>query len=362
MLKIYFNIVFMAALAVATAQPFPKVTIPGTELRTFTSSIVTGQEYNLEIMLPGGFTNSTKKYPVVYVMDSQWDFPLVKSIYGQQYYDGFIPEVIICGITWGGNNPNYDSLRVRDYTPTNDGQRVQGGGADNFLSVIQNEVFPFMEKNYKASAEKTLVGCSLGGLFTIYTMFTHTEMFTGYIAASPAVGWNREVLYKFETAFAQKKTGKPIKLYMTIGDVERGKTSYEIFASLLTQKKYSNVTILSKVLENTGHSGTKSETYNRGLQFIYQRNNISLSDSVLKKYAGTYLLPDGKKIVLNREGAALAWYYTPQNKIELFAHTVQHLYALHEFFNLHFKETNGVIEGFDWVRYGSTVFLKKINN
>lgn len=347
---------------VVNAQPFPKVTIPGTELRTLTSAIVTGQQYNLEIMLPAGFANSNKKYPVVYVMDSQWDFPLLKSIYGQQYYDGFIPEVIICGITWGGNNPNYDSLRVRDYTPTNDGQRVQGGGADKFLSVMQNEVFPFMEKNYKANTERNLVGCSLGGLFTIYAMFTHTEMFTGYAAASPAVGWDSEVLYKFEKEFAKKKVDKPIKLYMTIGDVERSRPSYEMFASFLTQKKYNNVSILSKVLENTGHSGTKSETYNNGLQFIYQRNKIILSDSVLKKYAGTYLLPDGKKIVLNMEGAALAWYYSPQNKIELFANTVQHLYAEHEFFNLHFKETNGVVAGFEWLRYGSTIFLKKINN
>ena len=154
MLKIYFNILFMAALAFANAQPFPKVTIPGTELRTFTSSIVTGQEYNLEIMLPGGFASSNKKYPVVYLMDSQWDFPLLKSIYGQQYYDGFIPEVIICGITWGGTNPNPDSLRVRDYTPTNDGQRIQSGGADKFLSVMEKEVFPFMEKNYKQAAKE----------------------------------------------------------------------------------------------------------------------------------------------------------------------------------------------------------------
>ena len=346
----------------ATAQPYQKVTIPGTELRTITSAIVKDQEYNLEIMLPGGFASSNKKYPVVYVMDSQWDFPLLKSIYGQQYYDGFIPEVIICGVTWGGNNPNYDSLRVRDYTPTNDGVRIQGGGADKFLSVLKQEVFPFMEKNYKAGDERNLVGCSLGGLFTIYTMFTHTDMFSGYAAASPAVGWDREVLYKYEKAFAQRKIDKPIKLYMTIGDVESGRPSYEKFANFLAAGKYGNVSIVSKVLENTGHSGTKSETYNRGLQFIYQRNNMALPGSLLKKYSGKYQLPGGNIIELKQEGTALIWQFSPQNKITLLANTAQHLYAVHEFFNLHFKETNGVTDGFDWVRFGSTVFLKKINN
>ena len=87
----------------------------------------------MQISLPAGYDKSNKKYPVVYLMDSQWDFPLLTALYGQQYYDGFIPEVIIVGITWGGEHPNPDSLRARDYTPTNVKQLPQSGGADKFL-------------------------------------------------------------------------------------------------------------------------------------------------------------------------------------------------------------------------------------
>lgn len=347
----------------AIAQQYPPVTIPGSEKRTITSAIVKGQEYELQILLPGGYKTSNKKYPVVYVMDAQWDFPLLKSIYGQQYYDGFIPEVILCGVTWGGSNPNPDSLRVRDYTPTNDGQRIQGGGADNFLAFMEKELFPFMEANYKVSDERNLVGCSLGGLFTVYALFTHTHMFNGYAAASPAVGWDSEVmLNKFEKDFANKQTAKPVRLYMTVGDVESSRPQYERFAKQLTGKKYNNVSIVSKILENTGHSGTKSETYNRGLQFIYQRNKLALSNDMLKKYAGMYQLPDGNKIELKLQADKLFLTAGVQNNIELFANTTQHLYAVHEFFNLYFKETNGAVEGFKLVRYGSTVFIKKINN
>ena len=132
----------------AYAQQYPPVTIPGSEIRRITSSIVAGQEYELHILLPGGYRNSSKIYPVVYLMDSQWDFPLVKSIYGEHYYDGFIPEMIIVGVTWGGTNPNPDSLRARDYTPTNIGQVPQSGGADKFLSFMKDELFPFMDYNY----------------------------------------------------------------------------------------------------------------------------------------------------------------------------------------------------------------------
>jgi predicted alpha/beta superfamily hydrolase len=143
-----------------------RVSIPGSEVRTITSSVVKGQEYELHIGLPADYNNSTKKYPVLYLMDSQWDFPLVSAIYGQQYYDGFIPEMIIVGVTWGGIKPNPDSLRARDYTPTKQTRRHKAG-ADQFLSFMKQE-FPFIE-NYRAdNTNRSLMGCSLGGLVTLY--------------------------------------------------------------------------------------------------------------------------------------------------------------------------------------------------
>jgi predicted alpha/beta superfamily hydrolase len=292
----------------------PAVTIPGTEVRKITSAIVTGQEYELHILLPGSHKNSNKKYPVVYLMDSQWDFPLVKSIYGQQYYDGFIPELIIVGITWGGAKPDADSLRARDYTPTNETRQIQSGGADKFLQFMKDELFPFIESNYKADKDnRTLMGCSLGGLVTLYAMFTHTEMFTGYAAASPAIGWDREVIYKHEKKFDATKIVNPIRLYLTVGDVERNSAEFVKFSNYISSKKYANVTIRSKVLENTGHSGTKSETYNRGLQFIFEKPAIKVDDAVLKNYTGKYEGAKGNIVELKAENNKLMLYYPAGN-------------------------------------------------
>src|SRR5207237_5637232 len=115
--------------------------------------------------------------------------------YGEQYYDGFIPEIIVVGVTWGGNQPNYDSLRARDYTPTPESRLPQSGGAENFLAFMKKELFPFIESNYKAnSKDRTLMGSSLGGLFTLYSLFTQPGLFQRYIAASPAYNWGNDVL------------------------------------------------------------------------------------------------------------------------------------------------------------------------
>ena len=353
--------ILLSIYAVNCFAQYPLVTIPGSEVRKLTSTIVSGQEYELQILLPGGYKTSGKKYPVVYLMDSQWDFPLVKSIYGQQYFDGFIPELIVVGVTWGGINPNPDSLRARDYTPTNETRTKQSGGADKFLLFIKDELFPFMEKNYRVNDDRTLMGCSLGGLITLYAFLTHTDMFTGYAAASPAVGWDREVLYNYEKTFAEKKLSKPVRVYMTVGDVERGRPTFEKMAAYFKSRNYPDVSLQSKVLENTGHSGTKSETFARGLQYVFEKRKLNLNSDVLGKYAGTYESPNGSKVELKHEGDQLTLYFSPQNKIELFANTETHLYATHEFFNIYFKLNNGKVEGFDWTRYGGSQFLKKIN-
>ncbi len=354
-------ILLLLNVFVAGAQQFPPVTIPGSEVRKITSAIVAGQEYELHILLPGGYTGSTKKYPVVYLMDSQWDFPVMKSIYGQQYFDGFIPEMIVVGVTWGGVKPNPDSLRARDYTPTREIRLMQSGGADQFLDFMKSELFPYIEKNYRVNDDRILMGCSLGGLFTLYSLFTHTDMFTGYAAASPAVGWDRDVLYKYEKAFNEKKLSKSVRVYMTVGDVERAKPAYEKFATIMLSRKYNNVHLRSKILENTGHSGTKSETYTRGLQYIFERNQLKLSDDVLNKYAGTYQFSNGDKVTIKNEDNQLYWYFSTANKFLLYANNEKHFYATHEFFNIYFKTANGKTEGFDLVRYGNTQTLTKVN-
>jgi len=341
---------------------FPKVTIPGSEVRKINSRIV-NQEYELQISLPAGYSNSDKEYPVVYLMDSQWDFPLVKALYGQYYYDGFIPELIIVGVTWGGDHPNADSLRVRDYTPTKANGRPQSGGADNFLLFMKTELFPFIEANYKTDpANRTLMGSSLGGLITLYALFTHTEMFNGYVATSPAIGWDKDIIYQYESSFFEKHSSAAARLYMTTGDVERSAPGFEKFAKFLADRNYHNLPLRSKVLENTGHSGTKNETYGRGLQYVFERPSLHLNTAILNKYVGSYISPEGNKIEIKKEKDQLCLYFGSSNKYTLYAASEDDLYSVSEFLKVHFFTLeNGKIYGFQLDRYGSSQFIKKVN-
>jgi predicted alpha/beta superfamily hydrolase len=346
----------------SAVQSFPEAKIPGSEVRKITSSIV-NQEYELQLSFPSGYSSSNKKYPVLYLMDSQWDFPLVTALYGEQYYDGFIPEMIIVGITWGGINPNPDSLRVRDYTPTNEKTLLQSGGASIFLSFIKNELFPFIETNYKADKNnRILMGCSLGGLFTLYTLFTQPGMFQRYIAASPAFGWDNEVLYQYEKKYFENKLNPSVRLFMCIGGVETSVPGFKKLEKHLNDRHYTSLQIESRILENTGHSGTKGEGFARGLQYVYKRPSLRLSLSVLNKYIGNYKFDNGNTVDVKLEEGVLAAYLNG-SKVDVFhAATESDFYSTAGFLNVHFKKDDkGDVSGFQLETYGRSEFVKKIN-
>lgn len=342
-------------------QPNP-IVISGSQTRTITSNFVKGQVYNLQISLPAGYATSNKKYPVVYLMDSQWDFPLVTALYGQQYFDGFIPEMVIVGITWGGDNPNPDSLRARDYTPTNEQRLIQSGGADAFLSFIKNEVFPFVENNYKVDKnDRTLMGCSLGGLFTLYTLFTQPTLFNRYITASPAYMWDKSVLYQYEKNYFNNKSNPPAKLFICVGGVETSVPGFETFTQFLKDRHYSNLQIESRVLENTGHSGTKGEGYARGLQFAFKSASLQLPSAIVQPYVGKYKLDDGQTINISTENGALV-YTIDNTRLKLFAASETDFYVSSFFFKIHFlKNQKGLVSGFQLNRYGTSDTANKTN-
>ncbi len=221
----------LAALAASTGsaaaptgqRPEPavrQVSMPGTQLLDIRSK-VTGQEYVLHVALPRGYDDPARRFPVIYVTDGQWDFTLVHAIYGQQYYDGFIPGAIIVGITWGGENPNYDTRRAFDLTPTPAGQPARYGNAANFLAFLKTEAIPFIESRYRTlKDERTLTGSSFAGLFTLYALFHETDLFNRYVLTSPSWHWDNGVLRTYGEKFSKTRLTRPVRVYMGVGEYE----------------------------------------------------------------------------------------------------------------------------------------------
>jgi predicted alpha/beta superfamily hydrolase len=339
----------------------PRVEIPGTQLLTMTSSNVPGQEYALQIALPRGYSDTTRTFPVAYILDGQWDFALVQALYGEQFYDGFVPDVILVGITWGGTNPNVDSLRARDFTPTHNDQLPQSGGASRFLAFIKEELIPFIEARFRASrSDRVLMGSSFGGLFTLHALLHETELFNRYIAASPALGWNGDALFGDEKAFAVRTSRLPAKLFMAIGEYE-DVPRFERFVAQLKSREYAGLDLQTRVLENTGHSGSKAEGYTRGLQHAFARPSLTIDSTILNQYCGVYQVDPHMRVTFFTDQGRLMGKAPDSPAIVLHAESEKDFYVRGQYMFLHFrKDETGKVSGFQIEVFSGTQFVKKV--
>ncbi|MDN4502729.1 alpha/beta hydrolase-fold protein [Alteromonadaceae bacterium BrNp21-10] len=339
-----------------------EVVIPGTQTDTLQSTIV-DQQYKLLINFPASYHQSDKQYPVVFLLDAQWDFPLVSSIYGEQYFDGFVPEVIIVGITWGGKDPDPNILRRRDFTPTDINQIGMAGGADKFLQFIQSELVPYVETHYRANDNRTLMGSSLGGLFTLYAMFQQPQLFNNYIPSSPAVTWDNNSLSQYSEGFKQRAAEHTMRLFMPVAELEGLYQPVLNFAAFLQTQNYPNLTWKNHVVAGAGHSGVKADGNTRGLQYVFQKPNIALTDTQLQAASGTYQDSQHQHAfeLMVEEGKIMAVFPDANNVLKLAAADATHFYQIGQFFQLDLVQNTAMeITGAQIHRYGQTSTYTKV--
>lgn len=270
---VYINLILMLAVPLLTAQE-RHYTLTNTHYIQLTSEL-TKRNHELIISLPGSYYNSPDKhYPVLYFLDAYWDTPLLNSIHGQLVWDAMIPELIMVGFSYPGENPNYDVLRACDFTPTRENPANPfSGDAPKFLKFIETVVIPRIETDYRADKnERALSGSSLGGLFTLYAMYERPTLFKRFIAISPHTGWDKQYLFKRDDSFAANNKSLPVRLFLTQGSEEYPLFRDPIiaFQQKIAERHYQDFALLNYTIEGEDHSGTKSEGYSRGLRWVFK--------------------------------------------------------------------------------------------
>ena len=146
---------------------------------------------------------------------------------------------------------------------------------------------------------------------------------------------------------------------MCIGGVESNVPGFEKLTTALRDHATSSLQMESRILENTGHSGTKGEGFARGLQFVFKRPTLKLSSNILNKYVGTYVFDNGMPVDVKEEDGGLV-AHVHDSKIVLFASSESDFYSTAGFINVHFKnDEKGNVSGFQLDRYGSSEFVKR---
>jgi hypothetical protein len=134
-----------------------------------------------------------QRFPVLYMPDGGMDedFPHVVHMVDSLIARGTIRPVIVVGV------PN--TVRRRDLTGST---RVKSdseiaphvGGSGAFRRFLREELVPEIERRYRTTKERSIVGESLAGLFIVETFLDEPTLFTHYIALDPSLWWNAGML------------------------------------------------------------------------------------------------------------------------------------------------------------------------
>jgi predicted alpha/beta superfamily hydrolase len=176
----------------------PAIAVPAADSvlahETFTiKSAAVGEDRKVNVYTPPQYALSSRKFPVLYMPDGgiDEDFPHVIRTVDSLIALGAIRPIIVVGV------PN--TQRRRDLTgPT----RVKSdsaiaprvGGSAAFRLFLSVELIPEINRRYRTTDERGIMGESLAGLFVVETFLEQPDLFTHYIAFDPSVWWNNGAL------------------------------------------------------------------------------------------------------------------------------------------------------------------------
>lgn len=242
-------------------------------------------DYVLYIRVPPDYAKSQKFYPVIYMLDADYAFPVTVNIadmLGRRFEQA--QETILVAIGYPGQYPSeekYRRNRTRDYTPP--AIQVAGatvpknsGGAARFLHVIEREVIPYIEETYRTdAADRTLVGHSYGGLFAAWVLQERPELFHRYLMVSPSLWYNDGMILAREESETMLPLSRRTQIYMAIGSTENIKNGPQMiddlnrFAKALAMRRDPNLVVEHRVFEDETHASIFPIAFSTGLRHLF---------------------------------------------------------------------------------------------
>lgn len=174
-------------------------------------------------------------FPFIIVLDGHAYFQIARETVLLQCRNSpktLVEPSIVISIEFVGEDKDIRLRRFYDFTPPAKEykypDRLSGanigehGGAENFLNMLEFELIPSIEDKFCVdTSKKSIYGHSLGGLFILYVLFKHDNLFHSYLAISPSIWWNDcEILLYADKWLGAKDDFKKPALFMAVGSEE----------------------------------------------------------------------------------------------------------------------------------------------
>jgi predicted alpha/beta superfamily hydrolase len=218
----------LPAHAVEAPAPY---SLKDTEVHTLHAAHL-DRDYEIDVALPPSYGAApNRRYPVVFVTDAPYAFPLTRAIAARVGgHSKAMPEFILVGLGYAkGDTPEYS--RRRDYTPSPNGdpdarsdmpgRAPAFGGAEAYRRFVADEVFPFIAAHYRVDmARRVFAGHSYGSLWGAHVLATAPGMFDAYVLGSPSLWFDHRLMFAREKAFAAANPGPRAAVWLGAGALE----------------------------------------------------------------------------------------------------------------------------------------------
>ena len=244
---------------------------------------VSGRDYQVFVALPQGYADDpVRRYPVFYVTDADYAFPLVRQIARRLNGEGpKIDDFILVGLSYAVGDEPMPSRR-RDYTPTpEDGANAAPtpthGKGNAYIGYLQDQVLPFVAQRYRTDERRRLyLGHSYGGLLGTQILLSTPEMFAGYILGSPSYWYGAHAMREQEKAFAAAHTDLPARVYLYVGEYEQTRygQNYDMvddaqaMVRTLRARRYPGLQMQLDVLDDEDHLSVAPRGLTHGLKYL----------------------------------------------------------------------------------------------
>lgn len=252
------------------------------EIQTIDSKILS-EKRTLNIYLPESYKETdTIKYPVIYLLDGAADEDFIHVV-GLVQYNTFpwinrIPESIVVGIANTNRKRDFTSPATIEILKK---QMPNNGGSEKFISFLEKELQPYIDRNYKTSNSKTIIGQSLGGLLATEILFTKPILFNKYIIISPSLWWNDGALLKTNSVLLEETFSKETDIYIGVG--KEGLSPFfdnhimEVDANILFDKiksgKSKSVKVHFDYLPEEDHATVTHPAIFNAFRILYPKKN-----------------------------------------------------------------------------------------
>lgn len=309
----------VAALPLAALANPQLALIPGARVnmdvlppRSFQSSAFP-YKHQVTVALPASYAvQPGRTYPVLWVPDSPLIMRSVVGLLDVLVLGNLAPEMIVVGV---GSAPEEGlpgvGRRVMDFSPPGKGYAPPGVAgvrwtalvpipefphkADDFLSLLVDDIRPKLAAEYRFSGEHALLGHSAGGMFAAYTLFTRPDAFQKMIIGSPYLEGVEGAVFAAEERFAAEHKDLKARVFLAAGEKEAEDYFVALSGNLestlrlsrnLLARHYPSLDLITRVFAGKDHYTVLPDVIVSGIAYLWREDIARMPSSWPVREAG----------------------------------------------------------------------------